>query len=124
MAYAHHDKRVKHLNGTAGCTHYRGLEASSGATTRCAAHVSCCRGAAGGKDTSATRGCHVIMANQSPASGVRYIIYCCAACNGSKDGASFDVRSNAVMHNLDGGACHAVACGGAAHPKCSCGVNF
>ena len=127
MAYVGHDTRVKHLNGTRGCPHYAGLEAHLDAATKCAAHVSVCRAHAGGGGASdrATRGCHVIMANQSAAKpsrggGLRYIIYCCASCNGAKHLESFDVRSNAVMHNMDGRKCRASACG-MTHPACECG---
>ena len=42
-------------------------------------------------DDRATRGCHVIMADQSPQTSVRYIIYCCPSCNGNNTGTPFDV---------------------------------
>lgn len=88
--------RVKHLNDTSGCPHYRGLEASSGSETKCATN---------GCSRSAIRACHVIMANQSAASGKRYIVYCCAACNGQKLGQVNDIRKNAVHHELRGCSC-------------------
>jgi hypothetical protein len=127
MAYAHHDNRVKHLNGTSGCKCYHGLEAPSDSDTRCATHAQQCKGAKkdpGHGHDRATRGCHVIMANQSPQTGTRYIIYCCPSCNGNKNGTPFDVRSNAVMHNLDGKPCKAQECKGKSHPSCSHGLDF
>jgi len=120
MAYSGHDNRVKHLNGTSGCTHYRGLEASSDSSITCASHHDVCK-AKDPRAAKGTRGCHVIMANQNARSGTRYIIYCCPSCNGDKHMSSFDVRSNAVMHNLDGQPCRNRACGGRSHPHCDCG---
>jgi len=129
MAFSQHGNRVKHLNGTSHCPHYRGLEASADASTNCATHKEFCQGAANAKSTTATRGCHVVKANQSGAAparggGNRYIVYCCPSCNGNKDGTSFSVRLNAIMHNLDGKPCQAAACHGAAHAACDCGVDF
>ena len=96
MAYASHSFRVKHLNGTKGCPHYRGLEASADSDTKCATN---------GCSQPARRACHVIMANQSAASGKRYIVYCCATCNGQKLGQVNDVRKNAVCHEIAGCSC-------------------
>ena len=128
MAFMHHGNRIKHLNGTSGCKHYHGLEASNGTETHCAAHAACCKAALSGADTAAKRGSHVVMANQSGAKpgaggGYRYIIDCCAKCNGTKDGTVFDVRANAIMHNLDGKPCRASACG-RTHALCDCGEDF
>lgn len=91
MAYLHHGFRVKHLNGTSGCPHYAGLEADAHSTTKCATN---------GCGGYATRACHVIMANQNDCSGNRWIVYCCAKCNGQKKGQVNNIRSNGVCYEL------------------------
>lgn len=88
--------RVKHLNGTSGCSHYRKVQASSLSSTKCATN---------GCSGMATRACHVIMSNQSSDSGNRYIIYACPSCNGSRNGQVYEIRSNALMHQLVGCDC-------------------
>ena len=96
MAFVSHDNRVKHLNGTSGCPHYRGLGASNSSTTKCATN---------GCNNSGIRACHVIMANQNANSGTRYIVYCCPTCNGQKLGQVNNIRSNAIMHQLGDCTC-------------------
>lgn len=92
MAYAHHDFRVVHLNGTSGCDHYRGLEAERDSQVKCATN---------GCSNKGTRACHVIHANQSASSGKRYIVYCCPTCNGQKLGQLNEIRSNAECYCLE-----------------------
>lgn len=84
--------RVKHLNGTSGCPHYRGYGAPSDATTKCATN---------GCKYPANRACHVIYANQNDESGNRHIVYCCATCNGQKLGQVNMIRANAITYRLD-----------------------
>jgi hypothetical protein len=92
MAFQSHCFRVKHLNGTSGCRHYRGLEAERDSDTKCATN---------GCSGKGTRACHVIMANQNSDSGTRYIVYCCPTCNGQKQGEVNDIRKNAEHYPLD-----------------------
>lgn len=96
MAFVEHSFRVKHLIGTTGCPHYGGLAADINTTTKCSTN---------GCNGTANRACHVIMVNQNAETGVRHIVYCCASCNGQRQGQVNDIRANAKCYVLEDCAC-------------------
>eukprot|EP00050_Salpingoeca_kvevrii_P019370 m.85307 g.85307 ORF g.85307 m.85307 type:complete len:100 (+) comp8379_c0_seq1:384-683(+) len=96
MAFLEGPMRVKHLNGTSSCRHYRGLGASYDSGVKCATNG--CQG-------RATRACHVIFVNQPHERANRYIVYCCPTCNGQKLGQISTLRRNAQCFLLSDCRC-------------------
>ena len=90
--------RVKHLNNTRGCPHYRRVNIDGEILDLASSNACPVKCASNGCSGRAIRACHVIMANQSSNSGGRYIVYCCAVCNGNKYGQVLNVRANAECY--------------------------
>jgi hypothetical protein len=132
MSNTEHGVRVMYLNNIGGrgrrdtkqCAHYAKVNLNwlkaqkGGAETLCASRHDGCAAIAKGVPNTAKHVCHVAVANQSS----RYIVYCCSTCNWNKKGKSFNVRPNAIMHNLDGKPCKYKVCRDKrlTHPTCDC----
>ena len=121
MPHGNIGHRIKHLIDTSSCLHHRLVRSPTDKETRCATHTEQCRAVANGRTNILTRACHVIPANQNSEVATRYIVYCCASCNGNRTGEISTIRKNAIKHNLDGKPCRTRSCSGTVHPLCMCG---
>jgi hypothetical protein len=100
MSHGNSGFRVKHLNYTSGCEHYKNCEIDGEVLDLSSSNYCPVKCSTNKCNNRATRACHVIMANQSAATGSRYIVYCCAVCNGNKNGEICDIRGNAECYMM------------------------
>lgn len=100
MSHGNSGFRVKHLNNTSGCVHYRNVNINGQIWDLASSNLCDVKCSSNGCSGKATRACHVVMANQSSSTGSRYIVYCCATCNGYKNGEVTSLRLNAECYMM------------------------